>query len=69
MRPLSPIAGRLQPLPAVFKELGIRRTKTYELIANGSLVAVKIGRRTLVTEASIETFKTSLPRATIGARV
>jgi excisionase family DNA binding protein len=30
------------------------RTKIYELIKDGHLVAVKIGRRTFVTRASIE---------------
>lgn len=35
------------------KALGIGRTKIYELINDGTLAAVKIGRRTLITVASI----------------
>lgn len=58
--------GRLLPLPAVFAELGIKQTKAYELIGSGQLHAVKLGRRTLVTEASIVALKASLPRAAIG---
>lgn len=57
--------GRLLPLRIVYGELGIKQTKTYELIGNGSLHAVKLGGRTLVTEASVNAFKASLPRATI----
>lgn len=34
--------------------IGIGRTKLYELINSGELDVVKIGRRTLVTTASIE---------------
>ena len=34
-------------------ELGVGRTKTYELIDNGELETVKIGRRRLIVHASI----------------
>lgn len=60
--------GRLLPLPAVFAELGIKTTKAYELIACGKLHAVKLGRRTLITESSIQALKASLPRAAIGGK-
>ena len=36
------------------RSIGIGRTKLYDLIHKGELVAIKIGRRTLVTTASIE---------------
>jgi hypothetical protein len=38
---------------AARRSLGIGLTKTWELIGNGQLETVKIGRRTLVTTASI----------------
>jgi excisionase family DNA binding protein len=36
--------------------LGIGRTSMYALIAAGELVAVKIGRRTLISAQSLESF-------------
>ncbi len=36
------------------RSIGIGRTKIYELINDGILKPVKIGRRTLITIASIE---------------
>lgn len=38
------------------EDLGIGRTKTYELIGLGELATVQIGSRRLVTVASIEAF-------------
>lgn len=38
------------------RDIGIGRTKLYELINRGVLKTVKIGRRRLVTTASIEDF-------------
>jgi excisionase family DNA binding protein len=43
------------------KELGIGRTKTYELIASGRLRAVKLDRRTMILYRDIEDFLASLP--------
>ena len=40
-------------LESARQALGIGRTKTYELIAEGKLKAVKVGRRTLVRTDSI----------------
>ena len=37
------------------KMLGIGKTKIYELIASGDLETVRLGRRTLIVLASIET--------------
>ena len=36
--------------------LGLSRSKTYELIQTGDLSTVKIGRRTLITVASLNAF-------------
>lgn len=41
---------------------GIGRTKLYELIGNGDLQTVKLGRRTLFFEAEVVAFSESLPR-------
>lgn len=40
-------------IPGVEKALNIGKTKIYELISEGRLKTVKIGRRTLVTTDSI----------------
>jgi excisionase family DNA binding protein len=40
-------------IPAASRVLGISRTKLYELIGNGALPSVKIGRRRLVRPAAI----------------
>ncbi len=44
---------------------GIGRTKLYELIRDGEIEAVKLGRRTLIRAGSVRAFIDSLPR--IGA--
>lgn len=45
------------------KALGIGVTKTYELIAKGRLDARKLGRRTLITTASIRALVDELEAA------
>lgn len=42
--------------------LGIKRSKTYELINAGYLETVKLGTRTLVRVASIKAFSDSLSK-------
>lgn len=37
-------------------QLGIRLTKLHELITDGHLATVKVGRRTLITQESIDRF-------------
>ena len=45
---------------------GIGRTKLYELIHNGNIEAVKLGRRTLIRTESARNFIDSLPRVGCG---
>lgn len=45
---------------------GIGRTKLYELIQNGDIEAVKLGRRTLIRAFSARSFIDSLPRVGRG---
>ena len=55
-------------IDAARERLGnIGRTTVYGLIADGKLDAVKLGSRTLITAASVESLLQSLPR--IGARL
>lgn len=55
----------LVPTSAAFQALGIGRTKGWELIRDGHLVARKIGARTLVEAESVRRFAAELPR--VGA--
>ncbi len=57
----------LHSIPAVQERLGLGRSKIYELLGTGVLEAVKAGRRTLVTEASIARLVAGLPRAQFRA--
>lgn len=52
-------------IPATCDALGIRRSKCYQLINRGFLVAKKIDGRTVVTDASIQAFVETLPPANI----
>jgi hypothetical protein len=47
---------------------GICRTKLYEEIASGSLVARKAGRKTLILADDLETFLGNLPILNTGKR-
>lgn len=42
-------------------EFNVGRTRTYELINEGAIEAVKNGRRTLITRESAETWAAALP--------
>jgi excisionase family DNA binding protein len=44
----------LLPVNNAAANLGLGRTKIYELIADGDLKLVKIGKKSLITVASIE---------------
>jgi excisionase family DNA binding protein len=43
--------------------LGIGKTKLYELVATGDLETIRIGRRTLIMQASIDAFVARLREA------
>ena len=49
------------PMSQVQDRLGISRSKAYEEIAAGRLIARKCGSRTLITYASAQAWLTSLP--------
>ena len=53
----------LVPAEAAFAALGIGRTKGFELIKKGELIARKLGARTVVEAESIRRFAAGLPRA------
>ncbi len=53
----------LVPAEAAFAALGIGRTKGFELIKGGELIARKLGARTVVEAESIRRFAAGLPRA------
>lgn len=44
------------------QRFGIARTKLYELIREGDIEAVKLGRRTLIRTESVRAFIDRLPR-------
>lgn len=44
------------------QRFGIARTKLYELIREGDIEAVKLGRRTLIRAESVRAFIDRLPR-------
>jgi excisionase family DNA binding protein len=48
--------AQLHSVEDTAKRLGIGRAKTFELIADGSLRSVKVGRRRLVSEAALRRF-------------
>lgn len=54
----------LHPIPDAAAVLGISRTTLYELIADGEINTVKIGRRTLVTQDELERYVHTLGRVT-----
>ena len=68
MQPLKhhPPQRLLVTVPDALYELSISRTRLYELIATGDLVAVKIGQRTLITQQSISSFVDRLTTAAVG---
>lgn len=43
--------------------IGVSRSRIYELFGDGSIRALKLGSRTLVTRAELDAFLTKLPTA------
>lgn len=51
----------LIPIREAFDKLGIGVTTGYALIGQGKLTAVKLGQRTMITNASLHEFVANLP--------
>lgn len=54
----------LHPIPDAAAVLGISRSTLYELIADGEITTVKIGRRTLITQDELERYVRDLGQVT-----
>lgn len=54
------VNARLNSIESTMAQLGLGRSKVYELIATGELRSVKVGRRRLVSDAAINEFVTRL---------
>jgi hypothetical protein len=52
----------LVPLKKALERGGFGRTKAYELIKNGKIIAYKMGGQTMVDTDSIDSYHMSLPR-------
>ena len=50
----------LHPMPEAAEVLGVSRSTVYELVKNGDLNVVKIGRRSFITQDELERFVQSL---------
>lgn len=57
---ITPASPLLHPIPRAAKLLGIGRTSVYELLDEGKLASVHIGRRRLIPDASIKRFLISI---------
>lgn len=54
---------KLLTVQAAFRRAGISRTRLYSEIKTGRIVAVKVGRRTLIKLGSLDGWIDSLPEA------
>ena len=64
----APVPERLAvTITEAVRLLGIGRSTIYGLMGRGDLAGRKVGRRTLITTASILTFMEALPAAEIAA--
>ena len=52
-------------IPDAVKASGISRTRLYALMGDGSIPAVKLGKRVLIPAAQLAAYVASLPPATI----
>jgi excisionase family DNA binding protein len=57
----APFSPRAFSISEFCRQYGIGRTNAYQEIAAGRLRAVKVGRRTLITQEAAEAWLTSLP--------
>jgi excisionase family DNA binding protein len=58
------VTRTLYAVPETCQRLSIGRSTLYELIADGQIKAVKIGRRTLIPHEELERYVASLPSRT-----
>jgi len=58
---------RLITLKESLKHLRVGRTKAYELINSGKIVAYKQGHQTMIDADSIDAFQAALPRIAPGS--
>lgn len=56
----------LHKIPAACAEIGLGRSKVYELIAAGEIEVVKVGRATLVPDSSLRAFADRLVADQLG---
>ena len=57
---VSNIEPLFLPLDDGFKVIGVGRTKGYELIDHGEIQMVKVGKKSLLTVASLKAFAAKL---------
>jgi excisionase family DNA binding protein len=64
----SDIGGRkvAHSIPEVCAQTGIGRDKIYQAIRNGTLIARKLGRRTVVLDSELRGFLEALPKMAAG---
>ena len=58
----EPFGTLLVPAERAFAVIGVGNTKGYELIAEGKLVARKLGSRTMIETQSLRAYVAGLPR-------
>ena len=63
MERANQIAPAMLQIPDAAKYSGLSRTRVYELISTGALDARKMGKRTIISRASIDAFLADLPKA------
>lgn len=56
METVSPTAARLNSIEQVQQRLNVGRSTVFELISDGQLRSVKVGRRRLVSDQAIADF-------------
>jgi hypothetical protein len=61
------VKRNLIPLKAALEKGGFKRTKAYELINEGKIIAYKMGHQTMVDADSIDDYHSSLPRIEPGS--
>ena len=62
------VKRNLIPLKVALRKGGFGRTKFYELVAAGKIIAYRQGHQTMVDADSLDAYHASLPRLVPGAR-